>query len=377
MSDRMRSTFSSLGLLVGVIIGAGMFALPYAVARAGIMWGIIHAFIAFGTLTLIHLLYGEVVFSTSGTHRLPGYVGKYLGKNAQRVSFFSALVGFYGALLVYGLLGGMFLNKLFGGESFIWSLLFFIIAGFVLVFDLRKIGTINFVLTFVLIAVIILLAILLMPHVDMAKVPRMNMDNWFLPYGVFLFAFAGASAIPDVADVFRKRNERLFRRVVVLSTLIPLLLYTLFITAVVGVMGTETPPDGISGLERFIGSKAIVFGSLMGLLAVGTSFLTLGTDLKKLFIYDYSLRHYTAWGIVVAVPLLLFLLGVTDFVAAIGVVGAVAVGIDGVLILSTALRVCQKNGGCRIGSFSIGRLLPVLLIVLLSAGVIYEVVQMF
>lgn len=358
-------------------MGAGMFVLPYAVANAGIVWGSIHALFAFGILTLVHLLYGEVVFSTAGTHRLPGYVGAYLGSGARHVAFLSALIGFYGALLVYGLLGGVFLQKLFGGTSFVWSMVFFLGGGALLAFDLRKIGTINFILTFVLIAVIILLSLLLLPYIEFTRIPTVRMEKWFLPYGVFLFAFAGASAIPDVADVFRKRNEKLFRSVVLLSTVIPFLVYALFVISVVGVMGENTERDAISGLEQFIGPWAIVLGSGIGLLAVLTSFLTLGADLKNIFVYDYSWHPLSAWGITASVPAVLFLAGITDFVFAIGVVGAVAVGIDGVLILLTALKVCRTNGGCRIGSFSIGQFLLWILIALLSTGVGYEMYHMF
>lgn len=375
MAQRTRSALSGLGLLVGVIVGAGMFVLPYTVARAGIVWGSVHALLAFAVLTLIHLLYGEIVFSTPGAHRLPGYAKIYLGQCAKSVSFLSALIGFYGALLVYGLLGGVFLAGLAGGDSSLWSLLFFAVGGCILFFDLERIGTINFILTFVLIGVIVLLSAFLMPHIEFARIPLVPTSEWFLPYGVFLFAFAGASAIPDVADVFRRRNERLFRRIVVLSTLIPLVLYALFIVSVVGVMGEETTKEAIFGLERFVGSWAVVLGSIMGFLAVFTSFLTLGADLKNMFIYDYSWRPILAWGVTIAVPLMLYVVGITDFVSTIGVVGALAVGIDGILILATALKTCRQNGGCRIGSFSIGRRLPWILIILLAAGVLYEIFQ--
>ncbi|TSC77351.1 MAG: aromatic amino acid permease, partial [Parcubacteria group bacterium Gr01-1014_29] len=270
-------------------------------------------------------------------------------------------------------LGGVFLAGLAGGDSSLWSLLFFAVGGCILFFDLRRIGTINFILTFVLIGVIVFLSALLMPHVEFARIPLVRTSEWFLPYGVFLFAFAGASVIPDVADVFRHRSEKLFRRIVVLSTLIPLALYALFIVSVVGVMGEETTREAIFGLERFVGSWAIVLGSIMGLLAVFTSYLALGADLKNMFIYDYSWRPVLAWGITAAVPFMLYFAGITDFVSIIGVVGAVAVGIDGILILATALKTCRTGSRCVIGSVSFHPIFPLILIAALSLGVAYEI----
>ena len=80
----MSGVFSSMGLMIGAIIGAGMFALPHVVARAGIFWGSFHLLFAFCVVTLIHIFYSVVVAATPGKHRLPGYARIHLGVVAQR-----------------------------------------------------------------------------------------------------------------------------------------------------------------------------------------------------------------------------------------------------------------------------------------------------
>ena len=37
----------AVGLIFGMIIGSGIFVLPYAVSVSGIVWGLITAFLAF------------------------------------------------------------------------------------------------------------------------------------------------------------------------------------------------------------------------------------------------------------------------------------------------------------------------------------------
>src|SRR3989344_834051 len=72
-------TLKALGLLVGMIVGAGMFALPYVVMRAGLFWGTFHFVLAAVLVTAGHLLYGAVCYRIDERHRLPGFVRKYLG----------------------------------------------------------------------------------------------------------------------------------------------------------------------------------------------------------------------------------------------------------------------------------------------------------
>ena len=379
----MIRTFSSLGLMIGAIIGAGMFVLPYAIARAGIFWGLVHLFVTFSVITLIHIFYSVVVVSTPGKHRLPGYARIHLGWGAERLAFFSALVGFYGALLVYGILGGMFLSRLipfWGGNADIFTFLFFAVGAVVLLSNLRHVGELNFLLTFVLIVAVGVLAVFLLPHVEFSYFKIMpDTSAWFLPYGIFLFAFTGASMVPDAAEAFYRGHQALngrFRRVLLLSTIIPLLVYLVFITSVIGVSGGQaTSPDAILGLEGFLGKRAVLVASLIGFLAVFTSFLALGLDLKNMFRYDVGASGGGAWAGAMAIPPILFAAGLNDFVSVIGLVGAVAIGIDGILILLSALRVCRTGSRCVIGSVSFHPVFPLLLILALSLGVVYEVVM--
>ena len=127
----MKQYLEGIGLLVGMIIGAGIFGLPYAVYSAGIFWGLLFFVVALSMLLLVSLLYGEVAYLTPGKHRFAGYVGMYLGKYEQYLSFFLILFGNYGALLVYGILGGIFLHNIFSGlgnGEFWFSMIFFAVA---------------------------------------------------------------------------------------------------------------------------------------------------------------------------------------------------------------------------------------------------------
>ncbi len=364
--------YSSLGLLVGTVVGAGMFALPYAVVRAGWWWSMLHLVFTFGVLTALHLLYSDVIFATPKKHRLPGYARLYLGSVFGRVSLGSAVIGFYGAMLAYGILGGIFLERILGGVVSAGSLsaLFFMCAGAVVAVNLMRVGQIDFILSVALVLFVGVLFLLAFPHADIARIGPGDPGAWFFPYGIFLFAFAGASAIPDAADVFRHNNKKLFRKIVIGGTVIPLAIYLLFIYTVAGVSGTTTSPDAISGLLPYLGSGAVFLGALIGLCAVFRSYISMGADLRNIYRYDYGCDAFVSWLLVVVVPPMLYYLGMNDFLGAIGLAGGVAIGIDGITIVLLTLVLRRKSSN-RQNGLGASWLLWIILAALL-AGVMRE-----
>jgi len=102
----MRRFFKAVLVLVGMIIGAGMFGIPFVFVRAGFLTGAIELVLLAIVAAFVHRAYADVVLLTPARHRLPGYVSLYLGRGTGAVSVASALVGLSGTLLAYLVLGG-------------------------------------------------------------------------------------------------------------------------------------------------------------------------------------------------------------------------------------------------------------------------------
>lgn len=358
-----QAALGGTGLLVGMIIGAGMFALPYVVIRSGLLWAAIHFIFAAFLITSVHLLYGQILYHNYERHRLPGYAREYLGHGWYIIALVSRLFSYYGYLLAYGVLGGIFLAELAPSISpQFFGILFFIVLAPLLLVSVRGVGTINLFLTIPLIILVVLLFLFLAPSFNFDHVTLLPRGgDWFLPYGVFLFAFSGASAIPEVVDLVRSRGRRAFGQVVVASTVIAALVYILFVMSIVGIMENSIAEHALSSLKAYAPYPLFVVGILIGLLAIATSYIALGMELRFTFEYDLLKRRIVAWFSTASVPLALYLLGITDFVLILSVVGAVGVGLEGILIALLARKLIHA-----------GTTHTYLLIVVFSLGVALE-----
>ena len=56
--------FEAIAIMVGTIIGAGIFGIPYVIYQAGFLTGILLMFIIAAAICLIHLYIGEISLST-------------------------------------------------------------------------------------------------------------------------------------------------------------------------------------------------------------------------------------------------------------------------------------------------------------------------
>jgi len=81
-----------IGALVGTIVGAGMFGLPFVAVRSGVVTALFYLLI-FGILMgLMHFLYFEVALHTREKHRFTGYVGYYMGPRLKTLTLAQGLV---------------------------------------------------------------------------------------------------------------------------------------------------------------------------------------------------------------------------------------------------------------------------------------------
>ncbi len=349
-------------MLVGAIIGVGIFGIPYVSSRAGFWVGEGYIVGLFFLVLLLHLCFAEIVERTQGSHRIVGYAGKYCGKKLKYVTFFLAFVGGYMALLLYIVAAGKFLNILTFNEipATYGSILFWILGTYALWRGLRFIATGEFFMAaFFLLAIGVVVGRGI-PLVHALNFTPFNFSQIFLPYGVVLFALTGTFAIPEMRIILKDGKKYVWT--IITGTAIPAIVYLLFNFAIVGMSGPHTSPEAIQGILPIVGEGVGWIAALAGFFAVSASFLAFSLDLKNTLAFDWRMHHIKATLVVALVPIFLFLLGFQQLIAIMSVAGAVFGAAMSVIILLVYLR--AKRLGDRKPAFSLG----------LPAGVVYTVI---
>ncbi|MBI2062262.1 MAG: amino acid permease [Candidatus Yanofskybacteria bacterium] len=374
LKSNYKNFFYATAVLVGTMVGVGVFGIPFAFAKAGFWVGFFFLiFIGFITL-LLDFMYGEVVLRTHEQHQITGYTGKYLGPWFKRAIFFSVTLALYSALLVYMVIAGDFLNNIFSSVFYVsptsYSLAFFVILSTLILRGIKRISWFELLLVCLYMTVVLLIFGVGVSKIDLANFAGIQREFWFLPYGVLLFAFAGFSAIPIQRDILEDR-ESFLKKSILLAVLLVGALYLLFAFTVQGISGSVTTPDAISGLYEFLGGKIVFLGSLFGILAVGSSFLMLGSAFLEMFHLDYNVPRKLAWLLVVAPPLVLFLGGLRTFIDIISLAGSVAIGLEGIVL--TFVYIKSKSKGDRVPEYSLElpKFFYYLLIFMFGAGIVY------
>ncbi len=368
-----KEEFEGISLMLGAIVGAGILGIPFVIAKSGLLNGLILIVVVGLAIMLINLYVGEISLRTKGCHEIPKYAEIYIGKWAKHLMAISLFVGSVGALIAYIIGEGQSLSAIFGGNALTFSLAFFVIVAFIMFGDLKYIAGSELFINIVAFIAASLIIIFSVPFAKFATVSIFNSNfmGWFFPYGIILFAFAGMSAIPEVREELR--NKKSLKKCILIGSLIPLVLYFIFALVVVGVTGTGTTEISTIGLGKFIGQHMILFGNLFAIFAMSTSFLVIGLAMKWMFQYDYGINRTLSWFLTCFIPLGIVLLGWTSFAQSMGIAGAVAGGIDGLLILWIFKKAKEKGQRKPEYEIKYSFVISCLLAVMFIFGIIYTI----
>ena len=370
--------FFAVATLFGTTVGAGIFALPLVFIKAG-FWLTLFYFVFLGAaVLLLNLMYGEVTLRTNGSHRLPGYVVKYLGRFWRPAVIFSEVVGISGALLLYLILGGQFLalifQSLWGGSYSLYVFIFWFILSLGIIRGLKLMGPVELLLDAVLLGVLLLIVFRGIPFFNVENFSAVNWANYFLPYGIILFAISGGVAIPEMKEQFGVSQKKLLKAAIISGTLLSVLIAAIFGSVVAGITGAATSADALGGLKAVFGSNFIKLMALFGFSVIATSFLVLGVYLKEVFQFDFKIGKNIAALLAVLIPIFSFALGIQSFTKVIGFLGSVTVPLSSLIVV--LVFKAAKRKGDREPEYNLAVSRPLLggLIILFLMGFLHQII---
>jgi tyrosine-specific transport protein len=375
----MKQYFLALATFSGTIIGVGLFGLPYVTLKAGVIPVLFYFALITLVMTISHLVFGEICLRTEKQQRLPGYTETYLGKKYKFIPVISNSVGLFGANLAYTIIGGGFLANLFipifGGNELAYFLVFFASGAFIIYIGSRAIAKSELLSIVIFLIVFTFIFIKGFPYVRMDNFNLFNgsFSNLFLPYGVILFSLSGMSVIPEAREILGK-NGKLLKNIIIVGTLVPAVIYLLFIFLILGASGQSTTQDALTGLRAVLGPNILIFGFIFGIITTFTSYISIGLTLKKIFWYDLKFDHFESWVIATFMPVILYFIGLKDFIKIISFTGAVTMGIDMTLVYLIHLK--AKTIGKKSPEYKMNIPMPAvyILILLFLIGVTAEII---
>ncbi|HCC59977.1 MAG: hypothetical protein A2402_02090 [Candidatus Staskawiczbacteria bacterium RIFOXYC1_FULL_37_43] len=337
-------------ILSGSIIGVGIFSLPYIASQAGIWLMLFYLVVLSAIVAAINSIVGQIALKTPDFKRLPGFAGFHLGKWAEALSLATAALGGFGILLVYLIVGGDFLlnalSPIFGGNYLTYALIYFFAALIFIYFDIKAIAKVELLALISLVFILILIFIKGFSNWSLENIfagnSALDIKNIFLPYGAIMFSLWGIGMIPEAEEMVRD-DKKDIKKIIVISVLIPAVIYFLFVLLVLGITGSQTTDSALTGLKNVLGGWIFSFCLFVGAVITFNGFLSLAIILKKVFMYDIGIKKSHSIIIVCCLPLILFLLGLRSFVPIISFIGGVFIGIEGILILLMYKKIKGKN----------------------------------
>jgi amino acid permease len=183
--------------------------------------------------------------------------------------------------------------------------------------------------------------VLLLPRGKLENALYSNISSLWKIVGVSIFALGCHSIIPDVYKGLGSYEET--KKILTWAFIIPTAIYALFMASFLLVFGKETPQIATQALENLFGKTGFLIGNFIPFFAITTSYIGLGlAQLSNMEEY-LGMDKKLAWAITVVPPLVVYLLGVGDFVSVLGLVGDTG-DLMAFIVLPIVLYITHKLG---------------------------------
>lgn len=336
-----RPTLIAAGTIAGTTLGAGLFAMPYLAATAGILPTAFFLASLSAAVIYAHTLYWRVLRDEApGTHLLE-LARRHLGAVAARGTFVATVLGLTLTITSYLALGTAFVKGLFPAFPDAYAtLLFWLACSLPLAFRLKRFIAAELFMTAVMSGALAIL-VLTVP-ITFSSFVLADWSQALLPFGPILFALAGWSAVePAIAAVRGQRGHRIPS--LALGTVTVAILYFLF-ALTLGSAGDTVTPDTFTGVLGSLPSWQTALLLVAGLFAILTSYLPMNLELKNAFRRGLGWRRSSAFTAALFLPYLLVLAGFDSFLSGVELVGGVFVVAQYVAILQVARAALRLRG---------------------------------
>ncbi len=323
-----------MGLFIGAIIGGGIFSLPFVFAQVGLLKGLLYLVAVTILMTVTYLMYADVILKTPGKHNFVSLNKLYLGEVGEFLGIIVSVLIIILVLFIYLVLASRFMGLIFWGPDWITVVPFWFFASLAIFFNIRKLAVIEF-LTSLLIALIIIIIFFWSLSYFSLESFKIVFDGkympglFWLPIGPLIFALSGRAGVLELIS-YSKKNVF---KTIINSFFFVSMIYLLFILAILLLTGGVVSDDAISSLSGHLPVFILALLAIMGLLALWHVYIILGFDARNILAVDLGWPKITSSILIIFIPILLYLLGWNNFLILVSLVGGIFAALENILII--------------------------------------------
>ncbi len=375
-----KNNLIAVSTIIWGTLGAWLFGVPYAFAQAWVLQGTMWILLIGSLAIILNLLIAEVALSLPSRMRLPAMMQLLLPKRRGKFATIATCLQYLATMFAYISLSSIFVNVILwpnsAFEPAISATVYALIMGWFIYKWVDGIKKYDKKIVTILLCMLIFLIIYGFLHTTPEHFLLGDKAQWFLPYGVLIYALNNASTIPVSEEIlWREKKDLPF--LIVIAGLICMSMVLLWWWAVVGMSWAATSQDALSGLQTVLPSRVIKLGGLVWLFAIISPHFVNGEHLQQTLKVQFKLSSLISRTLVALGPLLLFLYLQADFVKIISISGAVFTGLTCFHIGVTNLMLHKRHNKKETHILPYNKLFSYAVIIIFSFGIIYELVKQF
>lgn len=274
-------TLSGTLLIAGTTIGAGMLGIPLVTAKAGFLpaMGITVAVWLFMLAT--GFLYLEATLWMQEGANVLSMSRRFLGKSGKWLAGAVYLFLYYCLMVAYFAAGAPIFLSFLGLDPSVWGyLLYGVVFGGIVVFGLRVIDRVNYILMIALLLSYVALVGVGVPQIAGERLVSQDWSKVVFAAPILFSAFGYHNVIPSLTNYFN-RNVSILRGAIFWGTFIPLVIYLVWQWLIIGVVPISAIDEALAAgkpataaLQSLVGSRWVqTFGQFFAFFAIITSML--------------------------------------------------------------------------------------------------------
>lgn len=320
-------------LVIGVVIGLGIFSMPSVFYSGGFLPYILLFFLTL-IMIFVVLMYGEIIAQVPGIHNFYTYFSKVFNPRFKPFIFFLEFLTLESVLLVYS----YYLRDVF---NFLTGLGFLIFGHLVNFLGIRIFKKFEYFLTALLLGLLFCFSLY---GFWQGKIDNLSFQfkKDFSYYGLFLFSLTGFSVFPLLKTYFEQTEfKKKYLKIIIFSYSLIFIFYLFFSVSMAMFFGSNIKPDFISSLNFPL--PILKLAILLIIVNIFTTFIAISIYLKEGLIYDWFLKPNLASFFVFLPNFIFYFFNLGSFLNVLEITSSIFIGLTGISISLAYLKIKNKK----------------------------------